>query len=139
MKEIFHKISSVLVAFSVLFSTLSFTVDKHYCGGKLVEISVFSEIEGCGMEMETKKESFDIVTISKKPCCKDETSIIEGVSVDQQALQKLKIEQVNFITTYLVSYINLFVNNNTQISLNGFYKPPLIGEDITILLENFRI
>ncbi|WP_414727683.1 HYC_CC_PP family protein, partial [Winogradskyella sp. UBA3174] len=32
MKQVFHKIMSFAMAFVVLFSTMSFTINMHYCG-----------------------------------------------------------------------------------------------------------
>ena len=40
------------MAIVVLFSTMSFTVDMHYCGDNLVETAIFHKAKGCGMEME---------------------------------------------------------------------------------------
>ena len=45
MKEFLVKISSFLLAFLVLISTFSFTVDSHYCGDFLIEVSFTGEIK----------------------------------------------------------------------------------------------
>lgn len=136
MKQLTHKFFSGLLAIIVLFSTLSFTVDSHYCGGRLVDVAVFSEVSGCGMEMEN--EMSDEVSFSKKSCCKNETSIVEGNSIDQQVLKNLKLQQISFVTAFVVSHNNLFLDN-TQTSSRYLYKPPIIHKDITVLFENFRI
>ena len=52
MKQFFYKIMSLAMAFVVLFSTMSFTVNMHYCGDTLVETAIFHKAKGCGMEME---------------------------------------------------------------------------------------
>ena len=136
MKQLIHNFFSGLLAIIVLLSTLSFTVDSHYCGERLVDVAVFSEVRGCGMEMEN--EMSDEVSFSKKPCCKNETSIVEGNSIDQQVLKNLKLQQIDFVTAFVVSYNNLFLDN-TQTSLLYLYKPPLIHKDIILLFDNFRI
>jgi hypothetical protein len=136
MKQLIHKLFSGLLAIIVLFSTISFTVDSHYCGERLVDVAVFSEVSGCGMEM--RKEMCDGVSFSKKSCCKNETSIVEGNSIDQQVLKNLKLQQINFVTAFVVSYNNLFLYK-TQVSSLYLYKPPIIHKDITLLFENFRI
>jgi hypothetical protein len=128
MKQLIHNFFSGLLAIIVLFSTLSFRVDSH--------VAVFSEVRGCGMEMEN--EMSDEVSFFKKPCCKNETSIVEGNSIDQQVLKNLKLQQIDFVTAFVVSYNNLFLDN-TQTSLLYLYKPPLIHKDIILLFENFRI
>jgi len=35
------------MAFVVLFSTMSFTVNMHYCGDTLVETAIFKKAKGC--------------------------------------------------------------------------------------------
>ena len=50
VSKIPHKIFSVTLALLVLMSTLSFTVEKHFCGDVLVDVSVFTETQKCGME-----------------------------------------------------------------------------------------
>ncbi len=40
------------MAIVVLLSTMSFTLDMHYCGDTLVDIAVFKKAETCGMEMQ---------------------------------------------------------------------------------------
>ena len=61
---------SLAMAFVVLFSTMSFTLNMHYCGDILVETAMFHKAEGCGMEME--KPSAEGCSITKKNCCNDE-------------------------------------------------------------------
>ena len=70
MKEFLFKISSVLMAFIVLFSTMSFSISEHYCGDNLVDSSLFSTAESCGMEME-KPSPLEDCKIQKNNCCKD--------------------------------------------------------------------
>lgn len=55
----------------LLFSTLSFTVDMHFCGETLVDLGVFHEAEGCGMAM-------DGAMADAPGCCSDETVNILG-------------------------------------------------------------
>ena len=40
------------LALLVLFSTVSFTIEKHFCGDILVDVAVFTEVEKCAMEAE---------------------------------------------------------------------------------------
>ncbi|WP_235856455.1 HYC_CC_PP family protein [Flagellimonas oceanensis] len=41
MKQFFHQIVSSLMALLVLASTVSWTVDKHICMGRVMDISLF--------------------------------------------------------------------------------------------------
>lgn len=67
--KLITKITSVSLALLVLFSTFSFTVDQHYCGEFLVDISFTGDADGCGMNM-TKS------TINN--CCSDEEISFQG-------------------------------------------------------------
>ncbi|MEX0360745.1 MAG: hypothetical protein AB3N10_07110, partial [Allomuricauda sp.] len=69
MKSVFHKILSVLMVIVVFFSTMSFTVDMHYCGDTLVETTIFKKTKGCGMEMQNPLT--EGCAITKKNCCDD--------------------------------------------------------------------
>ena len=46
MKKISHKILATVMAFVVLFSTMSFTIDMHFCGDTLVATSMFQKATG---------------------------------------------------------------------------------------------
>ncbi|WP_339661730.1 hypothetical protein [uncultured Polaribacter sp.] len=76
MKQVFHKIMSFLMAFVVLCSTMSFSVDMHYCGDTLVETAIFHKAKGCGMEME--KPISEGCEITKKNCCSDQQIVVDG-------------------------------------------------------------
>lgn len=41
------KVFNILLAFTLLFSTTGITIFSHYCGGNLIEKSVYFKTEGC--------------------------------------------------------------------------------------------
>jgi hypothetical protein len=135
MKQHLHKLISVLLSLVVLFSTFSFTVESHYCGERLVDIAVFSEVDGCGMEILSS--SGGVQGIAKKSCCRNEIDFVKGNSIDQQAFQKNILPHVYFVVALLILYEDLFAFSIETAHYQ--YKPPLIDRDITILFENFRI
>ena len=51
------------MAIVVLFSTMSFILNMHYCGDTLVEIALLSKAKGCGMKIEMDKPSSESCTI----------------------------------------------------------------------------
>lgn len=137
MKQLLHKVSSILLAIIVLFSTFSFTVDSHYCGETLVDYSIFSKAKSCSgnmMNSDSKELEF-----AKKSCCKNEVSIVEGKVVHQQELQKIEVEQLQFVTAFITSYTNLFTHKFKQNYALLLYDPPLVHKDVIVLFENFRI
>ncbi len=137
MKQFIHKIASVLMAFVVLFSTMSFTIDMHYCGDTLVDTSVFSKAESCGMEsMETSTcESPEL----KKKCCSEEQISFEGENELQLTFEDLNFEQQVFISSFIYTYINLFEGLEENIIPLQDYSPPLVVKDIQLLDEVYLI
>ena len=91
MKKAFHKIASILMAFVVLLSTMSFTVNSHFCGDMLVGTSYFVKAESCGMDMKQETKSEDC-SVMKKNCCQDVASVIEG----QDTLKITSFDQLSF-------------------------------------------
>ncbi|WP_282043301.1 HYC_CC_PP family protein [Winogradskyella flava] len=137
MKNVFNKILSISLAFVVLFSTLSFTVNMHYCGGTLVETAIFQKAKGCGMEMD--KPSTEGCAITKKNCCDDEQLSIEGQDELQLQLDNITFEQQVFIASFVHTYINLFESLDNNASSYEEYKPPLAVRKIFKIDETYLI
>lgn len=138
MKEFIHKTGVVLMAFVVLFSTMSFTIDMHYCGDKLVNTAVFKKAKSCGMEMQKTTSSSDC-SITKKNCCSEEQLVFDGQDELKLSFEKLTLEQQVFVASYVYSYLTIFEGleeNNTSFSEN---PPPLIVRQIFKLDESYLI
>ena len=124
MKQVFHKILSILMSFVVLCSTMSFTINMHYCGDTLVETAVFHETEGCGMEMQ--KSSTEVCAVVKKNYCNDEQLVIDGQDELQSQTDIISFNQQVFIASFLYSYQILFKGLDKNLSAHLAYKPPLV-------------
>lgn len=121
------------MAFVVLFSTLSFTVESHYCGSRLVDTAVFTKLKSCIAEMENK-------TPIKKGCCKDEVAVVKGQDeLKLNSFDDLKFEQQLFLTALVSAYRTLYVSLPKQIIPHKEYSPPNLIYDIQVLDETFLI
>ncbi len=125
------------MAFVVLFSTMSFTMNMHYCGGALVETAIFQKAKGCGMEME--KPAIEGCSITKKNCCDDKQLAIEGQDELQLQFDKITFEQQVFITSFIHTYINLFEGFDKDITSYEKYEPPLVIRRIYKIDETYLI
>ena len=125
------------MTFVVLFSTMSFTVNMHYCGDTLVETAIFQKAKGCGMEME--KHSTEGCSITKKNCCDDEQLAIEGQDELQLQVDKISFEQQVFIASFVYTYINLFEGLENNVSTYEEYKPPLVIRQLYKIDETYLI
>jgi hypothetical protein len=138
MKIVFQKIMALLMSLVVLFSTMSFTIDMHYCGGTLVETAIFHKAKGCGMEMEDSAANSDCSAI-KKGCCSEEQIIVQGQDELQLTFDKLTFEKQFFVTSFVYSYVLLFetVGESTISFLE--YPPPIIVKKLYKLDETYLI
>lgn len=123
--------------FVVLFSTMSFAINKHYCGDVLVETALLHKAEGCGMEME--KSTTEGCTITKDNCCNDEQLIVDGQDELQQSIGKILFEQQLFFTSFVYTYLNLFEDVDEKASSYKDYKPPLVIKEIYKIDETYLI
>jgi len=136
IKQVLHKVFSVGLAFIVLCSTLSFTIEKHFCGDKLVDVSVFFEAHKCKMEfLELKNEE-----VTKKSCCKDEIDMFKGQDeLITNTFEDLNFKQQLFVATFTYSYINHFEGLPQMVVPNRDYSPPNLIPDIQVLDQVFLI
>lgn len=139
MKQLFYKIASVTMALIVVFSTMSFAINSHFCGDILISTSYFSKAKTCGMETKQDAENKEC-SITKKNCCKDVTQVVEGQNnIKNSSFDTLSFDQQLFLTTFYYSYINLFEGLHNKVIPFKDYSPPLLVKDIHILDEVFLI
>ena len=65
------------MAFLVLISTVSLTIEKRYCCDSLIDVAVFTEMKDCCPSLQIDLP----VEVSKKGCCEDEVEILQGPRV----------------------------------------------------------
>lgn len=120
----------------VLFSTVSFSVEKHFCGDVLVDVSLFTEADKCKME----SLEIDFEKITKKSCCKDTVDIVKGQDeLIVKSLYELDFEQQLLIGAFYFSYVNLFEALPQQTIPHKDYSPPNLIFDRQVLDQVFLI
>ncbi|MEW7290676.1 HYC_CC_PP family protein [Aquimarina sp. 2304DJ70-9] len=138
MKKYFHNILALLMSFVVLFSTMSFTFNMHYCGKTVVDVALFKEAKTCGMEMQQSLSSSEDL-IMKKGCCTDKQLTFEGQDELKISFDKLTLTQQIFVVSLYTSYTNLFEGLKENSVPFKEYPPPLLVKDIQVLHETFLI
>ncbi len=139
MKKIFQKTASFCIAFLVLLSTMSFTVDSHFCGDSLVDSSFFGHVETCGMEMQQQKAFSSTCDISNKNCCSDEQLVVDGQDTYKPSFHDLQQDQQIFIAALVFTSLHLFLEPKADLDSYRDYTPPLIVRDIHIIDQTFLI
>lgn len=121
-----------------MLSTMSFTVDKHYCGDYLVDIAIFKEAKTCGMKVvESSAECGD--NVMKASCCTNEQILVEGQDDIQDNVVELTYEQQLFLTSFIYAVFDLYQPNDTSTSKFLGHPPPLLKKDFQVLYETFLI
>ncbi|WP_318310376.1 HYC_CC_PP family protein [Flagellimonas crocea] len=130
MKQIFHQIVSSLMALLVLASTVSWTVDKHICMGRVMDISFFAHADDCGMDMDMDME---------KSCCNDESFTVQGQDDLKISFEKFDLDQQVFLISFVQSYFQLFEIDSEEPSSFREYNPPPLIRDVQVLDQTFLI
>lgn len=140
MKAILHKISAILMALVLVFTTMSFTVSMHYCGDRLINYSFIHSIESCGVDgiMDTISEGCDEV-LSKDSCCSYEQLLVEGQDEVKVSWDSFSIDQQAIFNVNSYSHIPLFLGAKQRLSSFKAHAPPLIVRDIYILDQSFLL
>lgn len=138
MRKRFHKILAVSMAFVVMFTTMSFTMDMHYCGASLVDLSFFSSADSCGMDKIKSTQDCE-TEITTSSCCTEQQLVKEANQDLKISFDKLTLEQQTFVATFLYSYINLFEDFDENIKSFIDYSPPFLERDIQLLYELYLI
>lgn len=127
---------SISLACLVFFSTLSFTVEKHYCGDNLIDVAVFSKANNCGIDMEEVAANYK----DEKSCCKDEVEVLKGQDqLKKSSNEDLQFNQQLFLDTFVSSYLNLFEGLPEQVIPFKHYSPPNLIADIQVRDQVFII
>ena len=132
-----HKLMAVLMTIVVFLSTMSVTLDMHYCEGNLVQTTVFHKGKGCGME--EKNPSSEGSLVFKKKCCEDKLTIIEAQNEIQQQLSNTSFQQQTFFVNINFDEINVFQGLVYFVPFYQQYRPPLVIKEIYKIDETYLI
>jgi hypothetical protein len=138
MKSIIRHILSFAMAFLVLFSTISFTVDMHFCGEHLVDFSLFKKADTCGMEAMFNTAMGDQMNMDMG-CCSEVNIVQQGQDDLKISFEKVSFEHQLFVTTFTSSYIDLFQGLDNNVVPHKEYPPPLLIKDVIIHDQQFLI
>lgn len=139
MKKIISNIAIFFLTALVLFSSVSFTVEKHLCGGYIYSESFFGKAEKCGMDDDNCEFEANNPSYSKKSCCEDEIQFINGSIFEKVPTLKLNNKQQQDLTIFVLIDTVLFSQNENESTHFKNYFPPPSTHDFNILYQVFRI
>lgn len=146
MRKLVHKIIVVILTPILLFSTTSFTVEKHYCGEMVCAIGLegvdFSknsnENNNLSNHVSCSDEDISCCT-GEIDCCSTETIAIKGSTIKKEKEIQIKIEKTLSINLLPVTQIKMQCNKVKVACKYATYSSPLLVKDIIIDQEVFLI
>jgi len=141
MKQVSIKILASFLSLILVFSTVSFAVEKHECGGEITDIAVFGDSEKCSPMMkmdDCEIHPYKSLSFNKSTCCKDINQIIQSNLVVEKATKTVAIQTVEFVKPLEIS-VKLFEGLQENIVPFKNYTPPIIVTNISILHQTFLI
>ncbi|WP_052958720.1 HYC_CC_PP family protein [Maribacter thermophilus] len=137
MKNLLHKLFSVSMALLLLLSTISWTVEKHMCMGRIMDIALFDQAESCCPDIgfvSLKDEG-----IKKEHCCHNEAFTMQGQDNLTHNFSDVSFSQQVFLVSFTSSYVGLFREPILKNTVFRSYPPPLLDKDLNILHQVFLI
>lgn len=121
----------------LLLSTISWTVEKHLCMGRVMDVGVFTHADDCCLGLDAMLTS-DGPIEDKKSCCDNEVFTMQGQDDLTYHETDLDFPLKIFLYSYARTYVGLFVETQYDILCN-VSPPPILTEDLHILHEVFLI
>lgn len=136
MKKRFIKISSLLMALLVLLSTMSWSVEKHLCMGRVMDVAFFHDAQGCPMEeaMASLEES-----MPEMDCCDDESFTLKGQDNLKCSWDEIDLQAPQFVVEKPFEFLALSIAATTKSFVNNRYPPPLLVFDLQELHQTYLI
>ncbi|MEZ2415560.1 hypothetical protein ACA086_11400 [Muriicola sp. E247] len=132
-----HKIGALTLAFMVLFSTMSFSMDMHFCGDSLVDFKLFQQADDCGMAMDGATS--DDMMGAENHCCSDVEVVVSGQDDLHSIASDISFEQQNLIISFLLVCTHFFNEVDKQSIPFKEYSPPLLIRDVQLMDQTFLI
>lgn len=120
---------------------MGFSMTTHYCGGLAVKSKLVlgNKSLDCGMEkMDKNCERGSKSSITKKACCENRFMSLNVENEYQPTIAQPSID-VNFVFTFVYTYLELFSSNIEHEISYGEYPPPLRNIDSQVMFQSFLI
>ena len=141
------------MAFMLLLSSTGFSIDLHYCQGNIKSFSIFGTAKSCHAKTEKNhcqqskischfvKSTIEASDASEKNCCSNE-SIVVTPDMDTQKVvsEQLTETNISFISAFVaVFYAGQTLDLAKLIIPHQNYIPPLLNQDIPVLIQSFLL
>lgn len=120
---------------------MGFSMTTHYCGGHAVKSKLVlgDKSLDCGMEkMDENCETGSETSITKKACCENHFMSLNVENEFQPTIAQPSLD-VNFVFTFVYTYLELFSSNIEHETSYREYTPPFRDIDVHVMFQSFLI
>lgn len=140
MKPLIRQITSVGFALLLLFSTLSFHLDLHFCGNHLMDFSLTDKAPNCGMEISANGQASGCI-MAVMNCCSDVKVMLhgqDGLTFSTDSSFATPPIQWAALTVLPPCHITALPPSLADHNFKDYSPPPLIRK-VHLLYETFLI
>ncbi|PVY42256.1 HYC_CC_PP family protein [Pontibacter virosus] len=138
--KLIRTILTLTLALLVVFSSLGMTITQHLCAGEVMATVFFSHSADCEMEKQRENLPDCHKPAMEDDCCQDQTIVLEVE--DEQQLSptfKLSVSDMTFIAAFTAVWSAIFEIYAPAYSHVPDYAPPMLAQDIPVLVQSFLI
>ena len=132
---IYRNILSILLAFLVVFSSSSFVVSQHYCGSRLIDITVFGNLDKC---FSADEKPIEQTCVQVKSCCNDVLISVPSNDLVSNSFG-VDIVTLTFDLNTTTAFSKKEIGTDSKSTFFKNYKPPRLIQDIPIFYEVYLI
>ena len=133
-------IVSVFLASIVLIASIGVTINFHLCAGQVQSMALFINAQPCKRDMPRTchKEKH---AQKHQGCCEEESLILKGKETNAEVKTATQLTpSFNLIAVILPVVYSIIVLDSAVTSTQyAQYKPPLLEQDITVLIHSYLI
>ncbi len=135
-----YRIVAFMLSLLMFCTSVGFTIDMHFCQGKLAAVSVFGEASCCKTACTSTKKACCQLPKTKHTddnCC-DNTSIDVQLDTNIPKAEATSYSQIQlqFVASFITAYFSLPITNTSIVQYQN-YKPPLLIRDVLVLIQTF--
>ncbi len=124
----------------VLLSTTGFSMNLHFCGGQMQDVSFFGDEVECSMMQKVQdKPSCPMHAMKAMDCCKDQDLNIDSKSPETLFVKNLELHNSLSLAVLPVEQEMLSPVLTRSIIPLLPYRPPPADREIIILVQSFLI
>ena len=146
-----YRFIALILAFLVFFTSVGFSLDMHFCEGKLKTVNLFGKAKSCHKkaneqamndchhhcEMMVQNE---VCSEGENNCCENKTLKFDNDQDKeiQTSNYLVNIQSQSFFTVFVIEFFADFLFSSGNPSVKQ-YKPPLILRNIPVLVQSFLL